>query len=70
MAEKKIEPRRKNIFVSMRNEGYTLQHIADTPNIRRGTVIIVRFKKRDNTENKSWSKDQGFFTPEIKELLI
>lgn len=54
----------------MRNEGYTLQHIADTPNIRRGTVIIVRFKKRDNTENKSWSKDQGFFTPEIKKLLI
>lgn len=48
-----MNPDVKNMFVSMRNEGYTLQHIPDTPNIRRGRVIIVRFKKRDNTENKS-----------------
>ena len=56
MAEKRKELSTdvKNIIVSLRNEGYTLQRIADTLNIRRGTVsdIFVRFKKRGITENK------------------
>ena len=36
----------KEVIVSMRIEGYTLQYIADTLNVPRGTVsdVIVRFK--------------------------
>ena len=45
----------KNIVVSLRNEGYTLQQIADTLKIPRGTVsdVLVRFRKRGSTENKT-----------------
>ena len=47
----------KEVIVSMRNEGYTLQYIADTLNVPRGTVsdVVVRFKQRGSTENKSRS---------------
>ena len=59
MAEKRKELSTdvKNIIVSLRNEGYTLQHIADTLNICCETVshVIVWFKKRGITKNKPWS---------------
>ena len=47
----------KEVIVSMRNEGYSLQYIADTLNVPRGTVsdVFVRFKQRGSTENKSRS---------------
>ena len=44
----------KEVIVSMRNEGYTLQYIADTLNVPRGTFsdVVVRFKQRGSIENK------------------
>ena len=74
MAEKRKElsPDVKNIIVSMRNEGYTLQHIADTLNIRRGTVsdVIVRFKKRGSTENKPRSGRPRILDPRDERSLV
>ena len=55
MAEKKeLSPDLKNIVVSLRNEGYSLQQTADTSIILRETVsdVLVRFRKRESTENK------------------
>jgi transposase len=62
----------KNIIVSMRNEGYTLQHIADTLNIHRGTVsdVIVRFKKRGSTENKPRSGRPRILDPRDERSLV
>ena len=56
----------------MRNEGYTLQHIADTLNIRRGTVsdVIVRFKKRGSTENKPRSGRPRILDPRDEQSLV
>lgn len=55
-----MNPGVNNIIVSMRNERFTIQHIADTPSTRLGTVsgvIIFRFKKRSSTKkNKPRSR--------------
>lgn len=61
-----------NIIVSMRNKGYTLQYIADTLNIRRGTVsdVIVRFKKRGSTDNKPRSGRPRILDPRDERSLV
>ena len=74
MAEKRKElsPDVKNIIVSLRNEGYTLQHIADTLKIPRGTVsdVLVRFKKRRSTENKPRSGRPGILDVRDERALV
>ena len=62
----------KEVIVSMRNEGYTLQYIADTLNVPRGTVsdVVVRFKQRGSTENKSRSgRPRALDGPDERSLI-
>lgn len=61
----------KNI-VFVKNEGNTLQHIADTLSIRGRTVfsIIVRFKKRGCTENKPLSGSPRSLDPRDERSLV
>lgn len=56
----------------MKNEGNTLQHIADTLSIRGRTVssIIVRFKKRGCTENKPLSGNPRSLDPRDERSLM
>lgn len=61
----------KNI-VFVKNEGYTLQHIANTLSIRGRTVssIIVRFKKRGCTKNKPLSGSPRSLDPRDERSLV
>lgn len=74
MAEKRKEmnPDVKNIVVSIRNEEFTLQHIADTLNIHRGTVsnVTVTFEKRGSTENKPWRGRPQILDPRDERSLV
>ena len=73
MAEKRKElsPDVKNIIASLRNDGYTLQHIADTLKMPRGTVsdVLVRFK-RGSTENKPRSGRPRILDVRDKRALV
>ena len=74
MAEKRKElsPDVKNIIVSLRNEGYTLQHIADTLKIHCGTEsrILIRLRKKWRTENKPRSGRLRLFDQRDERSLV
>ena len=72
MAEKRKELSSdvKNIVVSLRNEGYRLQQIADALKISRGTVydVLVRFRKRGARKTNLEAGDHEFWIKEMSDL--